>query len=73
MPCYLCNAIPQNVRGAHAGDHLIRSGPAELPARERPEQATVTYYKCSECGSKWRYVDDPADPRAGWQFVQRER
>ncbi|MGV3741082.1 MAG: hypothetical protein ACO1NO_02095 [Burkholderiaceae bacterium] len=73
MPCYLCNAIPQNVRGAKAGDHLDQSGSPEATAQDGPEPVTVTYYKCSECGSRWRYVDDPADSSAGWQFVQRSR
>jgi hypothetical protein len=73
MPCYLCNAIPQNVPGANAGDHLVQSGPAELNVHEGLERVAITYYKCSECGSRWRYVDDPANPSAGWQFVQRAR
>jgi hypothetical protein len=73
MPCYLCNAIQQNVRGANVGNHLVPSGAAEVTQRDEEEPVTVTHYKCSECGSKWRYVDDPANPLAGWQFVQRTR
>jgi ferredoxin-like protein FixX len=73
MPCYLCNAIQQNTRGASAGDHLVQSGPAEVTANDDAHAIAVTHYKCSECGSKWRYVDDPANPSAGWQFVQRAR
>jgi hypothetical protein len=73
MPCYLCNAIQQNVRGATAGNHLVQSGSAEVISCNEGKPVTVTHYKCSECGSKWRYVDDPADQLAGWQFVQRAR
>jgi ferredoxin-like protein FixX len=73
MPCYLCNAIQQNVRGATAGNHLVQSGPAEVIARDEGEPIKITQYKCSECGSKWRYVDDPVNPLAGWNFVQRSR
>ncbi len=73
MPCYLCNAIPQNMRGASAGDHLVQSGPAEVVSHNGGEPVTVTHYKCSECGSKWRYVDDPSNPAVGWHFVQRAR
>ncbi|MDQ9170419.1 hypothetical protein Q8A64_08345 [Oxalobacteraceae bacterium R-40] len=73
MPCYLCNAIQQNVRGVRAGDHLVQSGPAEVVTSHGEAPVTVTHYKCSECGSRWRYVDDPAAPSSGWQFVQRSR
>lgn len=73
MPCYLCNAIQQNVPGARAGDHLVQSVPAEVISRDGAGPVTVRHYKCSECGSQWRYVDDPADSSAGWSFVQRAR
>lgn len=73
MPCYLCNAIQQNLRGAVGGDHLVQSGPIEVITGNKPEPIRLMHYKCSECGSKWRYVDDPADPKAGWEFVQRNR
>lgn len=73
MPCYLCNAIQQNVRGAQAGNHLVQSGSAEVTSRGDAAPVTVTHYKCSECGTQWRYVDDPGDPEAGWSFVQRKR
>lgn len=73
MPCYLCNTIEQNIRGAAGGDHLVQSGPAEVTSRNAQEPIAVTHFKCSECGSRWRYVDDPADAASGWQFLQRVR
>jgi hypothetical protein len=73
MPCYLCNAIQQNARGVRAGDHLVQSGHAEVTAQSDAAPVTITHYKCSECGSQWRYVDNPADPFSGWSFVQRSR
>ena len=73
MPCYLCNAIEQNVRGAVAGKHLVQRSPAEVSANAAGREIRVTHYKCSECGAGWRHVDDAFDPSAGWSFVPGTR
>lgn len=69
MPCYLCNAIEQNVRGAKAGNHLVRIGPAVVTQESGKDSILVSQHKCSECGAKWKHVDDPGDPNAGWVFI----
>lgn len=69
MPCYLCNSIQQNVRGVQVGDHLVQVGAAENSTDENKRKVTVTHHKCSECGAKWRHIDDNEDEQAGWRFV----
>lgn len=69
MPCYLCNAIQQNVRGAKAGNHLVQIGATEFTQELTKEPISVSQHKCSECGAKWKHVDDPRDPNAGWVFI----
>lgn len=73
MPCYLCKSIPQNVRGANAGNHLVQIGQAEIIERAGQKPIVITKHKCSECGSIWRHTNDETDENAGWAFSARLR
>ena len=63
--CPDCNAITHHKRGSNGHAHLVVTGQTDAKPIER---ATIhlTFYRCSVCGTKWRYIDDKSDPFAGW-------